>query len=904
VTDAPTLSAHDVEGFLEDYYQGRRSVRSLIAVYGTGAAGEVIGEPFGRFEVVPVRSELELRRRMPPYDDQSARIVFLLPYPGELPLDLGGRFSDNGRIHSVGPDLRLRQLFGASELGPGVAQSALARMLLDSGAEPFGLGGGRLSVAQMWRAWLDRELGLADLALDALLAWAASRPAVAVDGEVREELLPYLVTAVDPAAPMVWRAWESGRGRAVLEAAVVFESLATSEGIGDDPAGRLWLRQKVRDLGGEDLDEAARIQAARSLGDATGGAIALLRKPLDPVDIRELYRAADAQIEDSEIRALVATSRRLPSAWQARIARLGEALERGAKKPGAAAVAVAREALEELERHDTFVDDDQKPTLARAENAVKLLAWLASGADPRRAPAKTPHGDVARLGGWYVADGGWVDRARRRARGRSVDALDVGIQAVLDEVDQARVELDRRFAAALVAWHGADRPGAATVPIDRALERVALRYLEGDESRRLLVLLLDGMAWAQTVEILEALHKLPDRWGPLSWHVSKTGRLADGHDLPPGGVIVVANLPTVTEVSRSAFFAGQTVQSGKDHKSEKDPARFAENKRLAKVAPKPPKLYLKGEASESDGAVARPLLSKIADRDDRLVAVVLNAIDASLKGDPQVQHAWTHETIGPLLPLLEAARDAGREVMLAADHGHVHADRLATVSVPAGSKPRWRPWRRGEAVADYEVVLDAEKAPAVWVPRGADGVVLLADDHHRYGGSAAAGEHGGATLAEVIAPCLLIGPERDGEALAPVVPTWWYYELEQQPTPVPVTPTRGRRKRVSENQLAIPGVVQPAGLGASELFLKRARSKDRSELALRAVAFLRDRSGRAGTTSFAAAMGTLPTRVGGLVSKVSEILNFDGFLVLSHDTKTDQVILDVPLLEQVFEVKL
>jgi hypothetical protein len=579
----------------------------------------------------------------------------------------------------------------------------------------------------------------------------------------------------------------------------------------------------------------------------------------------------------------------------------------GAKKPTPQALNAARQALDGLERHETFVDDDQRLSLARAENAVRLLAWLASGEDPRCEPAQTPQGDVAGLGGWYVEDGGWVDRARRRARGRGEAALDKGIEAVLAAVDQARLKLDRRFAAALVAWHGIDRPGPAVVPIDKAIERVGLRYLEGDESRRLLVVLLDGMAWAQAVEILEALHRLPDRWGPLSWHGSRAGRLADGHDLP----VMVANLPTVTEVSRSAFFAGKTVASGKNHTSDQDPKRFEGNKPLARVSPglRGPKLFLKGDASASDGSVSQPLLSKIADTDARVVAVVVNAIDASLKGDAQVQHAWSHETIRPLLPLLEAARDAGREVMIASDHGHVPADRLATVTAPAGSKPRWRPWRRGEAVADYEIVLDVEKAPAVWVPRGADGVVLLADDQHRYGGSAAAGEHGGATLAEVIAPCLLIGPERDGEAVAPTVPTWWYYELEEQPAPAavaaPAKPT-GRRKRVSEKQLPIPGVAEasPTGLAASELFRKRAGSKARSEMALRAVAYLRERSGRAATDSFAAAMGTLPTRVGGMVSKLSEILNLDGFLVLSHDARTEQVILDVALLEQVFEVPL
>ena len=73
----------------------------------------------------------------------------------------------------------------------------------------------------------------------------------------------------------------------------------------------------------------------------------------------------------------------------------------------------------------------------------------------------------------------------------------------------------------------------------------------------------------------------------------------------------------------------------------------------------------------------------------------------------------------------------------------------------------------------------------VWAPRGADGVVLLTDDTRRYGGGHGAGEHGGAALAEVVAPCLLIGHE-DNEAIdedpaqsvspAPM-PSWWHFNV-------------------------------------------------------------------------------------------------------------------------------
>lgn len=157
-----------------------------------------------------------------------------------------------------------------------------------------------------------------------------------------------------------------------------------------------------------------------------------------------------------------------------------------------------------------------------------------------------------------------LDWARRAARGTSTDALGKGVQAVVARVDELRRALDVRFARALAAWADAGRLRADVLPIEEALQRVAEPFLAESSERRLLVLLLDGMAWAQAVQLLEGLAK--NAWGPLrwSWQGASSGKGAPARRTvaalyPP----VVAALPTVTDVSRAAFFAGARVPSGR-----------------------------------------------------------------------------------------------------------------------------------------------------------------------------------------------------------------------------------------------------------------------------------------------------------------------------------------------------
>jgi hypothetical protein len=279
---------------------------------------------------------------------------------------------------------------------------------------------------------------------------------------------------------------------------------------------------------------------------------------------------------------------------------------------------------------------------------------------------------------------------------------------------------------------------------------------------------------------------------------------------------------------------------------------------------------------------------------------------------------WEPGSIQSLPDLLEKAREVGRTVLLAADHGHVPSGRFETVERTTPGGTRWREWRApDELLAEHELGF---RGDGVFIPRGAHGVVLLTDDAHRFASGHHAGEHGGATLAEVIAPCLLIGAaDNAGEAslrgvTAAHQPGWWLFDVRAPVAIEPEEPVRRkpRPKKVSDAQLALPVGSAPAApapglagaLTGNALLKARARSDSQLKQVVAAVDFLLAQNGVASVHAFAAAMGEIAFRVSGLVSQLSEVLNVEGYDVLSYDRAGQQVRLNKGQLELLFEVKL
>jgi hypothetical protein len=931
--EAPRLEKADIGSRLDEIFAKDRTSR-LVALFGRGDI-DIVDVGAHRFRVVPTENELQLRRALPPLEIEprspESSIVFLVPWSRDLPADIQGRFV-NGRVLDVSKQHRLKRLFGARELDDSVTTSALAEYVLRWSPQLPASNSGRLTPEGMWLAWLSAECGLTGgLSLDALLAWAASdargpafraRLAETQGQKVRAELDAFLGTRLGDAGKLVFAAWEGSIGRHALALALVFEALAndTSE------AASTWVELKLHELrasAGQSTHEGD-LAIARALGEACAPTLRMLERREVKGFGRSLLDDADALVTSPGVRKRLISSNRLPSAWQARLDELGTALARLAAAPSLVALVEGREARDALWKHEFAKAPDHSALLERAEMALRLGAWLVARTDRELERPQNSYGDVERLARWYADEGGFVDHARHAARGPDTDLFGQGARDVVAAVDRERRLLDLAFTRALPAWLDAGRPSERVVPIDSAFERLGARFLKEDESRRLLVLLLDGMGWAQAVELLGSLAESA-HWGPISWlHLGKN-RVGDGF-YPP----VLAALPTVTEVSRAAFFSGVPATEGKLAPTSKDPDRWIANRATRPfVGPKGARLLLKAEATTGSGDASTDALALVRDKGERLVALVLNAVDASLKGDSQHRIRWSLDAIRPLRSLLDAAREAGRCVLLASDHGHVPADLLETSGSYEGSSARYRPWNSGsEPLREFEIGLDAGTT-GVWSPQGKRGIVLLADDAHRYGGSAHAGEHGGATLAEVIAPCLLISAEQagfdDDKALAlraPLTPPWWFFDaFERRPETAKArgsNPPKPKTK-VNEAQLPLlpstpakpqtpgpqaPPAAKTSALASSELFKQRTPDTKLRDQALQLVRFLLARDNFALNAAVAAELQVLPHRALQLATKLTEVFNIDGYQILRINFATGEWRLDRAQLEQVFEVTL
>jgi hypothetical protein len=213
----------------------------------------------------------------------------------------------------------------------------------------------------------------------------------------------------------------------------------------------------------------------------------------------------------------------------------------------------------------------------------------------------------------------------------------------------------------------------------------------------------------------------------------------------------------------------------------------------------------------------------------------------------------------------------------------------------------------------------------VYQAKNTDGVVLLTTDTLRYGSAPHAGEHGGASLAEVVAPCLLLGWDDPisetgptDARLAPVfVPDWWHYATPSAalpPAELAAPPPASRRKKpVSDQQLGLPGVTPPPATASPapqdpflecEMLKARASTPAERQRVTRAVRFLLGRGDVAPLDAFAQHLGVPIFRAEGIVALLTETLNVDGYEVLRFDRERRQLFLDKQKLQVQFEVRL
>jgi hypothetical protein len=754
--------------------------RGALAVHADPAwsGPEVLDGADARMRVVPCGSPLAVREALLDHQQRAGELLVLLTLcgGGDLGLDVRARLV-KGEVLPLDPFASVLALFRASVLDP---QLVAERWLIDDLIALAPAGGwperqplgGVLDIDLAWSVWQQARLGLPDPpeGIPAILA-LGDRPEVgaalaALGPERRERVARRWAGGGAGPVPVMVDLLASGHHADLLALGLVAQVLWSPT---DDAvlANRQTVaRARLERLFGRDrIDQ----RAAAAWAAAAEAALDTDDKPPAVLD------SAERVLADAGASELSVLSDSLPRGFEERLAILGRSLA-ASDRDGAVV------ALERVRGHRRSRRRSHRVEMAEA--AVRLLRR--SQLPP--VPAPTTFAAAATR---YAAEGSWVDEARQLlAEGDRVRELASAYTTLGDAAARQRRQATDRFVELLADWSRSEPLGdQRLVPVEQLLDAVLAPVARAAPA---LLVVCDGMGLPVAHVLLRDL--LDEGWAPAA--------PAERDGWPVG----VAVLPTVTQASRTTLLCGQRTVGGQ----QEECAGFASHPALRAVSSptRRPVLFHKTDLVASSGvALPDEVRGLVADPDQRVVGVVVNAVDDHLARGDQLRVGWDLVSLRPLSWLLDAAAEAGRVVVLTADHGHVLD----------GRRSRYRPldgvggerWRTAPPPAREDEVEIA--GPRVLL--GGGRVVLAADDRLRYG-VPKHGYHGGATPEEVLVPVEVLARRLpDGWLHRPIVtPAWWTAEMVA-PRPVPAPAKRPSRKATAREQPALfesPAAGPPA----------------------------------------------------------------------------------------------
>ncbi len=764
------------------------------------------------------------------------------------------------RLHAVDPWSLLLARFNATTLDPRLRARAVAEALIEV-CPPGGFDaatGGVLDEDTAWSALACFGFGLDSSAHGggdaALVAWAL-HPST-----------PDRMAAMRPAVRDAFCVWLSHRDGAAPSLATLVAKLVQYPEPGAwllfvealavappsvHPAVQALLRQHAEGVGASD-ETVLRLSEAVS-------AVAAVDGPL-------VERCGDAMDRTFTAQAPVLAHSRYGLVGRlACLQALADALESADSAwPTASAVSAHRR------------------TTAGERAAARALARLHGWMQREKPPGST----LSERAAAYLDAGSWVDLARSVALAADLPGVVQGrVNAFLGRVRARREAENLAFAQALADWTADERSLPDLCPVEDLIERVVAPLARDTP---VLVLLLDGLP-------LSIAHQLLDQISGRDFQVVQA----------PGSLrAAVSTVPSRTEWARTSLFAGERRQG--DLGVEK--RVFARHPALTAScrATRPPALFHYGDLKRDRPGVE----SAVADPKARVVGVVLNAVDDELSGSAQFNRVWTLDSIRGLSAILQAARDAGRVVVLTSDHGHVgHTPEMRSEPVEKGQGGQR--WSRLREVTKGEVAFHGGRV-AAFVDGGA--VVVPGIEGLRYvQGKAAAGYHGGATPQEILAPLFVLWPSRNAERMPPSLdrtpPTFWHppgKDRRATPAPPPAAPAPKQAPEIASLPLFAAVAAEAvstswsAALRGSPLFQQRSRRLRVPAKQLDTfIDTLAGAGGQLGLGPLSRALGMGPVRVRGLAHTLQPTLNVDGFEVLAVD---EEVRLDLEALRAQFEL--
>lgn len=696
----------------------------------------------------------------------------------------------------------------------------------------------------------------------ALLLWTTDPPAVASfhrisRDEERRGITGWVLGTVPGVADAIFAITPPDRITEAVPLGLAISPLYRS----DQPSVER-VRAEERYFAGK----APGLEAMRAFGEAAESLITRWTSngSASQADANDMRARAEIILRELQADDFASQSAVLDAGLDARFRALAQAL-------GDRSVPGAQKALDEILQHKRA--RARSGETAAAEAAARVLRWLA-------APEDKP-GTLADAATLMVRSWSWADRALRaieRPVASRVPELTAAYSSLSAAARRRRARLDETFARKLATWTQASSDPRDLLLVENLLDRVARPLAE---HRLPLLVVLDGMSASVAAQIV-GQPSIRNGW-------IEVGRREDGREP------ALATVPSVTSISRTSLLCG-ALRSGGQAEERNGFAAFW-GRRAAR-------LFHKGDlAPEPGDALAGPLREAIADT-DCVVGVVLNTIDDTLdKGKPG-DAGWLDTEVRYLVPLLDAARRAGRPVILTADHGHV-LDRGAPVSDAHSDKSRYR---TGGEAGPGEITVGG---PRVIV---GNGTVVAAVDEGIHYTPRKAGYHGGASAAEVVVPVIVLLPsasqkpsgwheyEPGGHA-----PLWWDATWVPVTAPSAGAPAKPAPRRKESPPAGMEPLFGEASLGARVIASSRlaeqralARRAPADEQVARLIDALAASGGRLTVAEVAAVTGEPAVRMIGYMAQVTRLLNVEGYRVIAITDGNKTVVLNRSLLSEQF----
>jgi hypothetical protein len=893
------LNSQQIRSFVEEKWQKDEDAVAVgLHVTGQWQGPNVIEFGFGNAQVVHADTVFQVREALRSAERAKDRIILLTKLQQvDLGHDVVARLA-RSRLFPIDHWASLCSLFKAKELDRSICDAAIAQALLDyapsDGYPP--VSAGVLDAGTVWRAICRHvfDMGEREPDLVTMLLWATSRSAsryLDASEELRNSLRNRLLVNLGEAAESILRFIENGAAQDALALGVVCQVVF---GEGEDATLDAAAARIEQYHDNKPIPRAI----GRLLGRAAADAIADLDRQEDPRPAQQHLQRADELLRQFRCDEYAFRNRLTLLGYEQRLSRFGQEIESTIRAYSGEGVEHCERAQVEIGNHRLAKLGRRVEQVARSEMALRLVRWLSQ-------PLPIAPG-FSELANAYLRELSFVDWARESiCRGEEVAGLTHAYQRLDQEVLARREEFNRTFAKALADWTAVGSKFDGICGVEDVLQQVVAKIAEANN--RVLLLVLDGMSWAVCHELLSDIRQ--DHWFEAT---------LDSSSVTPAPVI--ATVPSITGYSRASLLSGYLTKGAltvEKHNFEANPAlRQCCDRRY------PPLLFHKKEVTEgARGVVGEELTRAILSPNNRVVGVVINAIDDRLSSAQQIRDEWSINRISPLGPLLKLARDSGRVVVLVSDHGHVwHRPDARLLKGEAGA--RWRP--KADSTQDGEIIIAGNR---VRDDSGHNAVVVPWVETIYYGRQQN-GYHGGATPQEMVCSLVILTdkssaysglypceyPKPDWWSTAPVAravveepatqtgPRTLFDHLpEEKPREEGTTPEIKKKHEEAAKPAAwIEQLLSSQAYKTQKELVRRHAPED--QLVRRCLAALHASGGIMTPAAFSKAANVPAGRLDGLIAVMQRVLNVDGYEILKLSRDENRVELNAAKLKRQFDL--